>query len=66
MLFRSYVMLDDKLSEENYAVGFKKGDTKTADEVTEALNDLYEDGTVKTLTEKYADYGLSFDNWVLK
>ena len=62
----AYVMLDDKLSEENYAVGFKKGDTKTADEVTEALKGLYEDGTVKTLAEKYADYGLSFDNWVLK
>ena len=62
----AYVMLDDKLSEENYAVGFKKGDTKTADEVTEALKGLYEDGTVKELAEKYADYGLSFDNWVLK
>ena len=61
-----YVMLDDKLSEENYAVGFKKGDTKTADEVTEALKGLYEDGTVKELADKYAEYGLSFDNWVLK
>ena len=62
----AYVMLDEKLSEENYAVGFKKGDTKTADAVTKALKELYEDGTVKTLADKYASYGLSYDNWVLK
>ena len=54
------------LAPENYAVGFKKGDTKSADAVTESLKALYEDGTVKDLCDKYADYGLSFDNWVLK
>ena len=62
----AYVMLDDKLSEEHYAVGFKKGDTKTADEVTNALKELNEDGTVKKLCDKYADQGLSYENWVLK
>ena len=62
----AYVMLDDKLSTENYAVGFKKGDTKTADAVTNALKELNEDGTVKKLCKKYADQGLSYENWVLK
>ncbi|WP_199824851.1 amino acid ABC transporter substrate-binding protein [Collinsella provencensis] len=62
----AYVMLEDFLSEENYAVGFKKGDTKTADAVTESLKALYEEGTVEELCEKYAEYGLSFENWVLK
>ena len=62
----AYVMLDEKLSEENYAVGFKKGDTKTADAVSKALQELNADGTVKELCDKYADQGLSYDNWELK
>ena len=62
----AYTQLDEPLSSEHYAVGFKKGDTKSADAVTESLKALYEDGTVKDLCDKYADYGLSFDNWVLK
>ena len=62
----AYTQLDKPLSSEHYAVGFKKGDTKSADAVTESLKALYEDGTVKDLCDKYADYGLSFDNWVLK
>lgn len=61
-----YEQLEEPLSSEHYAVGFKKGDTETAKEVTQALKELYQDDTVKTLCEKYANYGLSFDNWVLK
>jgi polar amino acid transport system substrate-binding protein len=61
-----YVMISEPLSEEHYAVGFKKGDTELADAVTEALIALYEDGTVKELCEKYADYGLDYNNWILK
>ena len=33
--------------------------------MSEALKELDKDGTVKQLCEKYADYGLSYDNWVL-
>ena len=62
----AYVMLDDYLSEENYAVGFKKGDTATAKKVTEALKALYEDGTVEEIAAKYADQGLTMDNWQIK
>ena len=62
----AYEQLEKPLSSEHYAVGFKKGDEKTAKAVTESLKALYEDGTVKELCEKYASYGLSFDNWVLK
>ncbi len=60
-----YVMLSEPLSSEHYAVGFAKGDTDTAKTVTDSLKALYKDGTVKALCEKYAAYGLSFDNWVL-
>ena len=59
-----YVQLD-ALSTEHYAVGFKKGDTELAQQVTDALKQLDEDGTVKELCEKYADQGISYDNWVL-
>ena len=62
----AYVMLDDYLSEENYAVGFKKGDTATAKQVTEVLKALYEDGTVAQIAAKYADQGLTMDNWQIK
>lgn len=62
----AYTQLDEPLSSEHYAVGFKKGDTKSADAVAESLKALYDDGTVKDLCDKYSSYGLSFDNWVLK
>ncbi len=55
----------DPLSTEHYAVGFKQGDSDLAKQVTDALKALDEDGTVKELCEKYAEYGISYDNWVL-
>ena len=61
-----YVQLSDALSTEHYGVGFKKGDTEMADAVTKTLKEMYADGTVKTVCEKYAQYGLSYDNWLLK
>lgn len=56
----------DTLSSENYAVGFKLGNTELADAVNATLKEMYDDGTVQELCEKYAEYGISFDNWVLK
>ena len=53
------------LTPENYAVGFKKGDTERAQQGTDALKALNEDGTVKQLCDKYADQGITYDNWVL-
>ena len=61
-----YVQLDEMLSEEHYAVGFKKGDDALASKVTETLKEMDKDGFVKDLCKKYADYGISYDNWVLK
>lgn len=62
----AYVMLDETLSSEHYAVGFKPGNDETAEKVSLTLKEMYEDGTVEALCEKYAEYGLSFDNWLLK
>lgn len=61
-----YVMIEEPLSSEHYAVGFALGDEATAATVTDTLKKLYADGTVQELCEKYGEYGLSFDNWVLK
>ena len=60
-----YVVLTT-LSEEHYAVGFKKGNTEMADAVTASLKKLNESGKVKELIEKYAEYDMSYDNWCLK
>ncbi len=61
-----FKQLSDELSSEHYAVGVKKGNTELAQKITDALKAMNEDGTVKSLCEKYADYGLSYDNWILK
>lgn len=61
----AYVMLDETLSEEHYAVGFKQGNTDLADAVNATLAEMKEDGTIEKLCEKYADYGISFENVVL-
>lgn len=63
-----YVQLSETLSDENYAVGFKNDENgkEMAAKVTATLKELYADGTVKQLCEKYADYGMSIDNWKLK
>ena len=61
-----YVQLEEPLNSEHYAVGFKLGEDEMAAAVTESLKKLDADGTVKTLIEKYADYGMDYSNWVLK
>ena len=62
----AYIQLDEFLSEEHYAVGFKKGDDATAEAVTEALRAMDEDGFVAELCDKYAADGISYDNWCLE
>ncbi len=61
----AYAMLEEDLSSENYAVGFKKGSEALALKVTETLKAMDEDGFVKELCEKYASYGISYENWEL-
>ena len=61
-----YIQLGESLNSEHYAVGFKLGDEATAQVVNDTLKALTADGTVKTLCDKYADQGISFENWVLE
>ena len=62
----AYEQLSEPLSTEHYAVGFKKGSKALADKVTETLKAMNADGFVKQLCDKYASYGISYDNWQLK
>lgn len=48
-----FVILDDIISSEQYAVGFKKGNTELMDQVQAALKEMAEDGTLKTTSEKW-------------
>lgn len=48
-----FVILDEHLNSEQYAVGFKKGNTELRDIVDADLDKLVEDGTFAELAEKY-------------
>ncbi len=61
----TFVKLDEALSSEHYAVGFKKGEEEFAAQVTETMQALDNEGEIEKLVEKYADQGMSYDNWVL-
>lgn len=62
----AYVQLSESLSEEHYAVGFKKGSDALAEKVTQTLREMDEDGTIAKLCEKYSEDGISYENWVLE
>ena len=48
-----FVKLDESLNSEQYAVGFKLGNTELRDKVNADLEKLAEDGTIQKLAEKY-------------
>ncbi|HAX51736.1 amino acid ABC transporter substrate-binding protein [Muricomes intestini] len=48
-----YVILDDSISTEQYAVGFKKGNEKLKDQVQKTLDEMAKDGTFMTIAEKW-------------
>ena len=58
-------ILDEPLNSEHYGVGFALGNEALAAEVEACMRELVADGTVAALCEKYADQGVSFDNWCL-
>ena len=48
-----FVILEDSLGAEEYAIGFKKGNTELKDKVQGALEEMAADGTLKTISEKW-------------
>ncbi|WP_122642560.1 amino acid ABC transporter substrate-binding protein [Luxibacter massiliensis] len=48
-----YITLDETISSEQYAVGFKKGNEKLKDQVQKTLDEMAQDGTFLTIAEKW-------------
>lgn len=51
-------MLEESLSTEQYAIGFKKGNEELRDQVQATLDEMAEDGTLAEIAAKYKDYNL--------
>lgn len=60
-----FVILDEDITTEHYGVGFRLDDTNLRDAVEFTLVEMYKDGTVEKIAEKYADQGINFDSYVL-
>lgn len=54
-----YRILDEKISTEQYAIGFKKGNTELRDAVQAAVYQLLDEGTIEEVASKYSDYNLN-------
>ena len=48
-----FKILDEPLAAEQYAVGFKKGNTALRDQVQKTLDEMKSDGTFQTIAEKW-------------
>ena len=53
-----FKVLDDYITTEKYGIGFKKGNDDLKDQVQETLNEMFKDGTVAKIAQKY---GISED-----
>ena len=63
-----FTILDDAISTEQYAIGFKKGNTELCEQVEAALQALNKDGTLKKVVDKWAtmddnSYSYLADTW---
>ena len=54
----AFRMLDEQVSSEQYAIGFKKGNTELRDQVQKTLDEMVKDGTFTTIVNNYKDYNL--------
>ena len=57
-----YVILEEAISTEQYAVGFLLGNTELRDAVNGELKKMAADGTMMKIAENYVDAGLVLDN----
>ena len=61
----SYIILDEPLSSEQYAIGFLKGNTELRDTINEQLHAIADDGTMLKIAENYVDDGLVLEGLCL-
>ncbi len=57
-----YVILDEAISQEQYAVGFLLGNTELRDKVNAELKKMAEDGTMLKIAQDYVDDGLVLES----
>lgn len=60
-----FVVIEEPVSVETYAVGFLLGNTETADMIWQAVQEIAEDGTMSQIADKYVEYGLVKTNLCL-
>ena len=60
-----YVILEEALSSEQYAIGFLLGNTELRDIVNEQLLAIAEDGTMMEIAQNYVDAGLVLEGLIL-
>lgn len=48
-----FIILEESIASENYGVGFKKGNEALRDKVDTILKEMAEDGTLKSISEKW-------------
>lgn len=53
-----FKILDEAIVSEQYGIAFKKGNDELKNQVQETLNQMYADGTVDKIAQKYQDYGI--------
>lgn len=53
-----FVMLDEKVSSEQYGIGFKLGNTSLRDKVQATLKEMVSDGKFDEIVQNYAEYNL--------
>lgn len=51
-------LLNKSIAEENYGIGFKKGNTELKDQVQKTLYEMFADGTVDKIAQNYSEYGI--------
>ena len=54
----TYTILNDTITSEQYGIGFKKGNDALRDQVQTTLDEMFKDGTVEKIAQKY---GISSD-----
>ena len=62
----NYIILDEAVSTEQYAVGFLKGNTELRDQVNAELLKMAQDGTMEKIGEAYVQDGLVLESLCLR
>ncbi len=60
-----FAILDEKIAEEQYGIGFQLGNETLRDEVQDTLDEMVQDGTFATIVDKWSAMGLTADNVIL-